>query len=217
MAPSLIFDFDGTLALGNGPVRAYARAIEPHARPGFMRRIDDHLAALSSDNSPCRDGYHAVALEAQRDGVDQQTMNAAYTASREQLGTPDAPVELPEGLADWLGEQSRKARISLATNAPSTGIDALLERWGIRQFFTELNFELGKPEGMRRVVATYLADGPVLSIGDIADYDLVPARDLGAATALVGPWHDHSDFAADFHGATVMDIAGSLTAWIDSF
>src|SRR5699024_12215024 len=78
---AVIFDFDGTVALGHGPVRAYADAI-PAERlansAAFAEQVEMALAELDDLTSDYRDGYHAVAELATAQGITPEALSQAY-------------------------------------------------------------------------------------------------------------------------------------------
>ena len=196
---AVIFDFDGTVALGHGPVRAYAQAIPEEmleTPSAFSEQVEAALSALDALASRYRDGYHAVAELAVSQGVSARTLSHAYLTSRTQLGTVQAPVYMPEGLPELLRAISPNAWVTLATNAPEAGIEILLESWNIRQYFDQLSFNTGKPAGLSPLIES-IGSRRVLAIGDIAENDLDPAAELGAHTLLVSPHHTLDDAAAD--------------------
>lgn len=213
MTRSIIFDFDGTLAVGHGPVMAYARAVAPYANQAFAERVEAELRAFDGGASRYRDGYHVVAELASQDGVSAGTMNQAYLASRAVLGTPEAPVDAPAGLGALLDDLHRHAEIHLATNAPATGVEQVLETWGVRKYFDHVHVGVGKPDGLYPIVERALASGPVLAIGDIVAFDLQPALDLGAETALVGPAATSSDADVTMRGTDLAALRDELLAW----
>lgn len=210
---SIVFDFDGTLAVGNGPVLAYARAVAPSAAPGFVDRVSDELKAFDTGRSAYRDGYHVVAELAERDGVSSGTMNQAYQASREVLGTPDAPVDAPAGLAELIDGLSRYAELHVATNAPRAGVEQVLESWGVRGYFAQVHVNVGKPAGLYPIIEDALRGGPVLAVGDIVEFDLQPAIDLGADTALVGASAATSKAPVTMRGASLTALRDELVRW----
>ena len=65
MTPTIVFDFDGTLALGAGPIVAYARAIA--RRSGDTVFLDLAVSALAAfeagDTDLYRDGYDVVGRD----------------------------------------------------------------------------------------------------------------------------------------------------------
>lgn len=188
MRPTVIFDFDGTLALGDGPVRAYARCVADAA--GDSRIVDDFedaMVRIAAGSTAYRDGYHAVAASAAAHGVDAATMDAAYLASRELLATDEAPIDAPAGLSEFLDALGEHADRYLVTNSPNVRIAQALEALGAAGRIEHVVTSAKKPAGIEPVVTACLARGPVLSVGDIYEYDLAPAAALGASTALVGP------------------------------
>ncbi|WP_061962369.1 HAD family hydrolase [Demequina flava] len=188
MRPTVIFDFDGTVALGNGPLTAYAAAVARLAEDSeFATVATDALHAVERGDSEFRDGYHAVAAAAGQRGIDAHLLDRAYLASRDDLATPAAPVEAPAGLPEFLASLAAHADIALVTNAPDIRIREALEALGVAQHFVRVITSARKPLGIEAQVTDALERGPVLSIGDIYDFDLAPAARLGAATALVGP------------------------------
>lgn len=216
MRPSIVFDFDGTLAVGHGPVRAYARIAAESAAEGYAERVEAELARYDAGESAYRDGYDIVGSLAADDGVAPEVLEAAYQRSRDALGTPLAPVETADGLDALLTGLGRHARLVLATNAPETGIDRVLRAWGVRDRFDELCFTVGKPAGLTALVARLLEDGPVLAIGDIAEFDLVPALALGADTALVGATAagaQHAQLPVTMRGCSLAALRTEIETW----
>lgn len=213
MSPSIIFDFDGTLAVGDGPVLAYARYVAPAAAPDYLERVESALKDFATGASEYRDGYDVVGSLAIADGVSAQTMSAAYMNSRELLATSEAPVTTVADLRDFLGTLAGNARLHLATNAPGTGVDRALEQWGVRDLFTALHFNVGKPDGLVPILTEALRTGPVLAVGDIVAFDLAPAIELGADTVLVGATAHASTAPVTLRAASLNDLKNDITAW----
>lgn len=216
MNPSIIFDFDGTLAVGNGPVLAYARYVAEAAADDYLARVDAELQAYDRGEPRFRDGYDVVGTLAREDGVAETTLNAAYAHSRTRLGTHDAPVALAPGILDLLSTLDPRIRLILATNAPGDRIPALLSEWGIADRFAATHFVVGKPTGLTPIVRAALRDGPVLSIGDIFENDLAPARALGADTALVGATAGASAASPTLRGSTLAQLLLEIRSWTET-
>ena len=53
----------------------------------------------------------------------------------------------------------------------------------------------------------------MLSVGDIFAFDLAPAAELGATTALVGATAERSPAAVTMRGRTIADLYGDIEAW----
>ena len=216
MTPSIVFDFDGTLALGHGPVIAFARAIADQAGADYLARVDAALADYDAGHSEYRDGYDIVTKLGITDGVTTEALQAAYNVSRESLGTSDGAVGTMNDLAGFLTTVGGSARLVLATNAPETGIDRVLASWGVTELFDEKHFTVGKPAGLESLIARLIKDGPVLAIGDIAENDLVPAQPFGADTALVGATAQTNPITATMRGASLGALRSDIEAWVAS-
>ncbi|MFW7415688.1 HAD family hydrolase [Demequina sp. SO4-18] len=217
MPRTVIFDFDGTIALGDGPVDAYARGVIALAdAPGLDAAISRSRERLAADPRSFRDGYDAVASAARDAGVDEPTLSAAYRRSRDLLATADAPVNGAPGLAEFLGRLGARAALVLVTNAPPTQVPEALSQLGVANAFTRRVCSAGKPEGLAAQVAAALERGPVLSVGDIDEFDLAPARALGADTALVGATAAHEGHRATFAASRLEDLYADIEMWVSA-
>lgn len=213
MTSTIVFDFDGTVIVGNGPLLAYAQEMARYAPEGFLARAEATISAFESgDVTSYRDGYDAVGTLAAEAGVSPAERQLAYLASRELLGSaqPAAPAT---GLADILTRIPAATRVVLATNAPDAGVEEALATWGIRDHFDELIFNTGKPAGLGAIIQRALKDGPVLSVGDIVVNDLAPATELGADTALVGATAVTSPASVTMRATTLAELADQIVAW----
>jgi FMN phosphatase YigB (HAD superfamily) len=140
-------------------------------------------------------------------------MNAAYLWSRELLGSELAPVDLPADLAPFLQRLGAIADVWLATNAPATGVTQLLGAAGLQHGFARMFFDVGKPDGLVPILAEALTRGPVLSVGDVYDYDLAPAARLGAATALVGAHSSRNRFEVTMRASRLVTLFPAIEDW----
>lgn len=227
----LIFDFDGTVSLGIGPVLAYARCVatalgarssDPDTAAMCVAAVERGL--LSADETGVApgglapvDGYDLVRLIASSYGATATELADGYRASRELLATSAAPVTAPQGFAEFLSE-ARAERI-LLTNAPNIRITAALEELGLSGVFDTVITDAGKPLGMGTLLDSFgpNADGaarPVLSIGDVWANDLEPAQRRGHATALVGSVQT-AGATPDLRGDSVTALLPALRAWLD--
>jgi len=206
----LLFDFDGTIALGDGPVLAYAQQVAA-ALGDHGDFVDGIRALLATADGESLDGYDAVRQAAQRRGADARLLSAAYLASRAQLATDDAPITAPDGLVAFL-EAAQAERI-LVTNAPAIRIEEALESLGLTGLFDRIVTSARKPKGLETVLADLPADARVLSVGDIWHNDLAPAHARGHATALIGGFPDpHA--TPTFRAAEFSSLVPQLEAWL---
>lgn len=213
---TIVFDFDGTVALGDGPILAYARAIaqtlETTAEAAFF--ADVTTALLRTPGHPfadASDGYELVRLVSQSLPLAPAAHNAAYLSSRELLATAAAPVTAPDGLADFLSSARKHATIVLATNAPDIRIAEALDTLDLAPYFDHIYTSVGKPAGLEAVLDEWMPAGPLLSIGDIWANDLEPAHRRGATTAFLS---ETPHPLADFTGASLAELYEPLNSWL---
>ncbi|WP_062313649.1 HAD family hydrolase [Demequina rhizosphaerae] len=214
MTPTVIFDFDGTLALGDGPLHAYAACVAEAA--GVPGAHDAYAAALASHEAGeggFRDGYHAVQHTALSLGVAPDALQEGYVRSRALLAGPDAPIAAPPGLGDFLARLAEHAELVLVTNSPPIRIDEALGVLGAAPHLDRVLCSAGKPDGMPAIVADALTGGPVLSVGDIYAYDLEPAARLGADTAAVGPGAAAVAHLVTMAAPALPALYGEIEAW----
>lgn len=209
--PVLLFDFDGTVSLGHGPVLAYAHHIAEKA--GHPSIAHDAEALLNSnDVGSARDGYHLVHTLAAELDVPEETCQEAYMASRENLA--DTGITAPEGLAEFL--TSYPGRTILATNSPEIGLSAALHTLGLKESFDAVYTGVGKPQGLTRILDTDLAGTDptrLISFGDIWEYDLAPVAAVGGRTVLVdSPFSVPCEANPTWRVTRVTDIFPQLTS-----
>lgn len=215
MTSTIVFDFDGTVIVGNGPVLAYAREMARFADEAFLARAEAEIEAFEAGgNDRYRDGYDVVGTLAIEAGIPADDRQRAYLASRELLGSEGAaPAGAAPGLAEILSAIPDATRVVLATNAPAAGVEAALAAWGVRDHFDELIYNTGKPEGLGPIIEGALERGPVLSVGDIVANDLAPAIERGADTALVGATAASSPASVTMRATTLAELADQIVAW----
>ncbi|MGO1770697.1 MAG: HAD family hydrolase [Microbacterium sp.] len=192
---TLILDFDGTVCVGDGPVRAYARAVA--GRHPSLADLEERVARFCTGDAAAEfdgalDGYLAVAHAAGRAGVSMTALQEAFLGARRELAETGLETTTPAGLPQLIDElRSSGARVLLVTNAPAAGIDRMLVHLGLDGRFDSVVAEAGKPDGLGPILDDLghaVTRESVLSIGDIFVNDLsVPAL-RGASTALIDPY-----------------------------
>ena len=211
---TIVLDFDGTIALGAGPLEAFARAVATATGDAdFADRAIAAVSAFEHGEGDARDGYDVISRLAVQQGVTADALEEAYQSSRALLGSEHAAITPPSGLADFLKRIHGDARVVLATNAPGAGIRPVLEGWQVADLFDAMHFTVGKPAGLVPILRAAVAEGPVLSVGDIFEFDLAPAAELGAATALVGATAARSAAVVTMRGRTLTELYGAIEAW----
>jgi FMN phosphatase YigB (HAD superfamily) len=208
----LLFDFDGTVSLGDGPVIAYARHLDEEAGSAvdlITRVVSRWLAADGrlaeaieglTDADPvflglhvvdgAIDGYAAAQRLAALVGVTPERIDAAYRASRADLADGLISTHAPEGFASFLAAFPASAHRVLVSNSPANGLTEQLEKLELSRSFDEIVTSANKPAGLPDIAQRILAEHGVepqrlASVGDIWVNDLAPVAALGATTALI--------------------------------
>lgn len=222
---TIVFDFDGTVSLGDGPVLRYAHHVSEtlpgdDVRTRFVAAVAAGLRDVGGPDGAV-DGYALVQRLAVQHRVPERLVSAAFLASRAELGGPHAPVVAPAGLGCFLRGLAGLATRVLVTNSPDVRIPEALAALGIAGAFDEVVTGAGKPAGMGEVldrVDPGPAAGPptarLLSVGDLWVNDLEPAHARGFSTALVGPGASADD-RPTFRAATVAGLYADIRAWLD--
>lgn len=217
MTDTIIFDFDGTIAVGDGPIRAFARALADQlhdsTKEGFLAAVFADLDTADAEGFSIedRDGYGLVNRHARVAGADADALDAAYHQSRSVLASDEAPISAPDGLREFLDSLPAGVRAVLVTNAPDTNIEFALEQLDLAGCFHEIHHSARKPDGLEAIAAPWLSEGRVLSIGDIWINDLMPIEKLGGTTALIG--EPAAGTRPDYAAPTLGAMLPALAAW----
>lgn len=208
----LIFDFDGTVSLGDEPVIAYARHLDEQAGStvdlitrvvsrwlAADGRLDEAIDGLT-DADPvflglhvvdgAIDGYYAAQKLAALVGVTAEGIDAAYRASRADLADGLITTHAPEGFASFLAAFPASVHRVLVSNSPENGLREQLAKLELARSFDEIVTSANKPAGLPAIAARILAEqgapaARLLSVGDIWVNDLAPVAAMGSATALI--------------------------------
>lgn len=218
---ALVLDFDGTVCLGDDPVRFYAEEAAAHLdaplRDPMLATVDSFLAG-ETRLPGCEDGYHAVAALA-GEHLDRETLSQAYRASRARLDAGEGDTYAPHGLGDFLDEaRGLGAAVVLVTNAPLLGVESWLVRRDLAGRLEAVVPEAGKPVGMPAVLSGVLAQyglpaERLASVGDVWRNDVDPALALGAAGIHIDRFGAEPGPATARAGSFV-DLFGVIREWL---
>ena len=208
----LLFDFDGTVSLGDEPVVAFARHLDEEAgsASGLITRTvarflaaDGRLAAALdglTDADPMYlglrfvdgsiDGYSAAQSLAALLGVAGERIDAAYQESRADLADGLISTHAPEGFGSFLAAFPASAHRVLVSNSPASGLLEQVDKLGLGRLFDEVVTDAKKPAGLPAIAERVLAEHDVppsrlVSVGDVWANDLAPVAALGGLTALI--------------------------------
>lgn len=208
----LMFDFDGTVSLGDEPVIAYARHLDEVAgnEADLITRVisrwlaaDGRIAeALDglTDADPVYlglhvvdgsiDGYNAAERLANTLAVPSERIAEAYRASRADLADGLISTRAPEGFVSFLAAFPASAHRVLVSNSPANGLMEQLDKLELTRSFDEVVTSANKPNGLTAIAERVLNERGIgadrlISVGDIWVNDLAPVAYLGGATALI--------------------------------
>lgn len=222
--PIMILDFDGTVCIGDGPVRRYAEAAVAHlGRPDADAVRDglDRFLAGDPDSPRYRDGYHAVT-ELTSELLPEHQRQDAFLTSRGVLANGTVfDISAPQGLPEFLAAAGRQVQRHLITNSPLNGVIETLERLGIAHLIDRIDHDAAKPEGLHRLLHTLTSGSSsgrdaesILSVGDVYENDIAPARCFGAITAYIDRFN-HNTGPAHMRAAGFPDLYEDILAWAD--
>ncbi|WP_298048334.1 HAD family hydrolase [uncultured Bifidobacterium sp.] len=198
---TVAFDFDGTVCLGDGPVRAYAQEASQYLDAVAAGRLHDELSRYlrcPKSMPEYSDPYDAVAACA-RGKMAPEQLQDAYLYSRQQLRLGTVDVRMPDGLPDFLAELGGMGcSRMLVTNSPIIGLKETLRRFGVEDQFDGLLPDAHKPTGWHGIVRRLIgggspcadepripSDARMMGIGDYWANDIEPLNELGQLTAFV--------------------------------
>lgn len=220
--PILILDFDGTVCVGDGPVRRYADAAVAHLDRRDADAVQDGLDRFLAGDPRApryRDGYHAVS-ELTAPLVPDVQRQEAFLASRRVLADGEIPgIAAPDGLADFLTAVGPYAQRRLITNSPLNGVTETLDSLGITGLIDRIDPDAAKPDGLHRLLPTLTSDTArqphqILSVGDVYENDIAPALEFGAATAYIDRF-GHDTGPAHVRAPTFPGLYEAILAWAD--
>ncbi|MDN5670183.1 MAG: hydrolase [Renibacterium salmoninarum] len=215
----LILDFDGTVALGDGPVYAYAQAVaeflDAKDRVALLAALEAFLTGSGgAPEARFKDGYDAVA-QLSAPAVSRAQRNAAYRSSREAIARGDVAVHAPDGLEDFLVSVAPFAERVLLTNAPLTGVAESLAALGLAEVIDSIIPEAGKPDGFAEKLPGLLrglAPEELLSVGDVWLNDIAHPLAAGCATAFIDRFNLASG-PAHLRAAHIEELYPGMLEW----
>lgn len=191
--PILVLDFDGTVCLGDDPVRFYAQEVAARLPEEMRAPMLAQLEAFFAGSlvvEGAEDGYQTVKALA-GDAISDEERSAAYRTSRARLDAGEGTTWAPQGLTGLLDElRADGVQVVLVTNAPLMGVGSWLTGRDLLERLDAVIPEAGKPDGMPAILTGILAEHDVepamlASVGDVWRNDVEPAIELGAAGLFI--------------------------------
>jgi FMN phosphatase YigB (HAD superfamily) len=241
----LVLDFDGTVYRGDDPVRHYARRVAdglPAAgREALLASFERYLAEGVRAADACEDMVEAAALRESYDGwgaavhlaqrvhgVTPPVIEKAFIDTRRYMAEHGCELEPVVEVIETVRSLRGRVRRVLATNSPLPGLAELLVRLGAVDVFDEMVGGLGKPDGLRRLLARTLGDPlgatpaarlreeswRLFSAGDHYRNDIEPAVEIGGAAGYIDRF-GRADGPATAVAASAEGILPALLAWAE--
>ncbi len=216
MEKIVVFDFDGTIMVGDQP---YLRCAEIISKKMTVKDADDFLstvkAALNHSISfPGEDGWSMLASLSKR-YAKESIFTEAFHETRKEMLSSEEMTYVPVSVKVLLTEIKPYSILALASNSPAKYVEPVLERYSLHSFFKYILPGAGKPAGLRQLVMNIAnlekLDGAyeVLSIGDHYVNDILPAVESGWDGAFVNP------FGLDRRLSTISgESIATLSQWI---
>ena len=223
--PLLILDFDGTLCLGDGPVRAYADAVAHMLPTTEAQQLHDGLGrfldrgTVTDEARAARapsDGYAAVAALSGA-WLTAEQLSAAYRESRQQLAAGTVTIGAAPGLRGLLDSLNGRVHRILVTNSPSTGIHESLIALGLHSTIDTVITEAQKPAGFDNLLATWTAHrapNAIRSVGDVWENDIRQPLDAGCSTAYIDRF-GHNAGPAHLRSSHFEHLFDGILEWAD--
>ena len=226
---ALLFDFDGTLYVGDLPILAYARhaaeLLPDDAATDLIDGVRFFLEGKSAsgrtvDLTNAEDGYMSVEALARAAGLSSDHLDGAYRLARQDLAGSAFALEAPEGLPELLADLA-DAYVMVVTNADLTGVAEVLTAIEVAGHIDQIVTDAGKPSSMPGHVTSALTridalDAPdrLMVVGDRWTTDLADAFAAGARTALVDRFR-RGDGTPHLRGANLAELIPAIRSWAD--
>ncbi len=223
MRRTLVLDLDGTLCLGDAPVRRVAHHAFAHLggaeRRHAVTTLDRFLAGEHGLVPAARDAYDATAILAMAGGIGADELHAAFMVTREpgEIDRWLPEVHAPRALVATLLGLDGIERV-LVTNSPPSGIERILETLGLARALDDVITNARKPNGMPAIldrlgVAPAVTARELASIGDRWINDLAEVHERGGTTFHIS--HEGWADGTATHRASEPDaLAVPLQAWM---
>lgn len=226
---ALLFDFDGTLYVGDLPILAYARhAAELLPDDAATDLIDGirfflegkSMSGRGADLSAAQDGHAGVEMLARAAGLSSESLDGAYRLARQDLARSAFALDVPEGLPELLNDL-HDVYVLVITNTDLTGVAEVLTAIEIAGHIDQIITDADKPSTMSGHVADALAhigatDAPhrLMVVGDHWTNDLSDAFAAGSQTALVDRFH-RGDGTPHLRAASLAELVPGIRQWAE--
>lgn len=119
-------------------------------------------------------------------GVPRENRSAAFRATRAFMATDEFQLHLRPGMRPCLSALlSGGMTLATMSNSPIESVYDVFDELGIREYFSVIVGDSGKPVGLSEWLSGVSAPGAVLSVGDNYVNDIEPALKAGAQALYI--------------------------------
>ncbi len=173
---AIIFDYDGVIAESvNVKTEAFAELYKPWGEKVVQKVVAYHEANGGISRFEKFKIYHKefLGIELDKNGIDNLARQFSQLVLQKVVDSPYVP-----GAYEFLSENYNKYNFYISTGTPTSEIEIILKKKGIRKFFKEVyGSPEKKSEHVKKIIDKYQKD-EVVFIGD-ALTDREAARENG--------------------------------------
>ncbi len=195
MRKVVVFDFDGTVILGDQPYYRCAEIISKQLpasdADAFISKVK--AALTRSIPFPGEDGWNMLS-NLSREFSSKDTFTAAFHETRKEMLEYGNMTYVPESVKVLLRRIKQYAVLALASNSPPSYVEPVLRKYSLDSYFSYVRPGAGKPAGFEYIVRQIIdheklpVDFMLLSVGDHYINDILPAVESGWDGAFVNPY-----------------------------
>ncbi|MGC8515388.1 MAG: HAD family hydrolase [Thermoplasmata archaeon] len=216
MRKIVVFDFDGTVILGDQPYYRCAEIISKQIHSSdaeaFLSRVN--AALTHTIPFPGEDGWNLLS-NLSREYISSDAFTSAFHETRKEMLENDGMTYMPDSVKLLLRRIKPYAVLALASNSPPPYVEPVVRKYSLDSYFSYVRPSAQKPAGFQHMVMQIIdheklhEDCRVLSVGDHYINDILPAVESGWDGAFVNP------FRLDPRKSTVSaENIGALSDWI---
>lgn len=216
MSKIVVFDFDGTVILGDQPYYRCAEIISKQLNSSdadaFLLKVK--AALTHSIPFPGEDGWNLLS-NLSREYISSDAFRIAFHETRKEMLENDGMTYMPDSVKLLLKRIKPYAVLALASNSPPPYVEPVVRKYSLDSYFSYVRPSAQKPAGFHQMVMQIINQEKlpencrVLSIGDHYINDILPAVESGWDGAFVNP------FRLDPRKSTISaENIESLSDWI---
>ncbi len=216
MRKIVVFDFDGTVILGDQPYLRCAEIISKQLSPSdadaFLSKVN--AALTHTIPFPGEDGWNLLS-NLSREYISGDAFTTAFHETRREMLVRDDMTYMPDSVKLLLRRIKPFAVLALASNSPPPYVEPVVRKYSLDSYFSYVNPSAQKPARFHHMVMQIInqeklpEDCRVLSVGDHYINDILPAVESGWDGAFVNP------FGLDPRKSTVSaENIEALSDWI---